>query len=86
MDIYAHHANQLPVFETQCFYRQLHMILACILPANRIFGPEPMHWLFAVVQPCEMHVGDTTFDHVTYTRMQPSTKVIELTAITCTVG
>ena len=33
-----------------------------------------------------MHGGDTTLDCVTYTRMQPSTKVIELTAISCIVG
>ncbi|KAF8522354.1 hypothetical protein JB92DRAFT_3110713 [Gautieria morchelliformis] len=86
VDIHAHHRNRPPVFETQCFYGQLHMILTFILPDHKMFGAQPSRRLLAVVQSCDTDGSDATFAPVTYRKMRTSMQVIELTAISCVIG
>ena len=75
------------VFETRCFYGQLHKIVACILPAHKLFKTtSPTCRLFAEVEMCETDNLDATLAPVTYTKMRGITVIIELTTISCVVG
>ncbi|KAF8576135.1 hypothetical protein K439DRAFT_1367972, partial [Ramaria rubella] len=85
VDIHANKPKKKSVFETRCFYGQLHMILVCTLPADDLFEPEPVQRLLAVMHTCETEGLDATLGPVTYTKMRSHTDVIELTAINCVV-
>jgi hypothetical protein len=86
VDINAKKVNKVSVFESRCFYGQLHHILVCRLPADPLFAPQPTTRLLAAVQRCDTGSADATLQQVTYTTMRPQTEVIELTAISCVVG
>ena len=78
--------NKPSVFETRCFYGQLHKILVCIVPESDLFEDEPVRRIFAEVERCETDGLDATLGPVTYTRMHRTTAIIELVAISCVVG
>jgi hypothetical protein len=86
VDIHACKRKHAPIFETRCFYGQLHHILVCELPANHLFEAGPSTSLLAAVQRCDTDGKDATAELVTYTTMRAQSEVIELTAISCVVG
>jgi hypothetical protein len=81
VDIHPCKPKQPPIFESRCFYGQLHHILVCELPADPLFEARPVRHLFAAVQRCDTDGLDVTKESVTYTMMRPQSEMIDLTAL-----
>ncbi|KAF8511454.1 hypothetical protein JB92DRAFT_377105 [Gautieria morchelliformis] len=68
-DIHANKPKRPSLFETRCFYRQLHHIFMVNLPANPLFESLPTTGLLAAVQRCDTGGADVMLEYVTFMTM-----------------